>query len=38
MKSIENVVFAAKEARRVENEDGQLEDLIKELIANHTIG
>ncbi|MBD5187292.1 MAG: electron transfer flavoprotein subunit beta/FixA family protein [Bacteroidales bacterium] len=38
VKSIENVVFAAKEARRVENEDGQLEDLIKELIANHTIG
>ncbi|MDE7381545.1 MAG: electron transfer flavoprotein subunit beta/FixA family protein [Muribaculaceae bacterium] len=38
VKSIENVVFAAKDARRIENEDGELENLIKELIANHTIG
>ncbi len=38
VKSIENVVFTAKDARRVENNDEELEGLIKELIANHTIG
>lgn len=38
VKTIENVVFQAKEARRLENDDQQIEDLVKELIANHTIG
>lgn len=38
VKAIENVVFTAKESRCLENNDEQLEDLIKELIANHTIG
>ena len=38
VKGIESVVFTAKEARRVENTDQALEDLVKELIANHTIG
>ena len=38
VKSIENVVFTAKDARRVENNDEELEALVKELIANHTIG
>lgn len=38
VKSIENVVFTAKDARRVENNDEELENLIVELIANHTIG
>lgn len=38
VKGIENVVFQAKDARRVENTDEQLEELVKELIANHTIG
>ncbi len=38
VKSIENVVFSAKDARRIENEDGEIENLVKELIANHTIG
>ena len=38
VKAIENVVFTAKEARKIENDDAQLEELIKELIANHTIG
>lgn len=38
VKSIENVVFTAKEARRIDNNDDELEKLIKELIANHTIG
>ena len=38
VKSIENVVFTAKEARRIENNDAELEALIVDLIANHTIG
>ena len=38
VKGIENVVFTAKDARHVENNDEELENLIKELIANHTIG
>lgn len=38
VKAIENVVFTAKESRRLDNNDGQIEELIKELIANHTIG
>ncbi|MDE5552238.1 MAG: electron transfer flavoprotein subunit beta/FixA family protein [Muribaculaceae bacterium] len=38
VKGIENVVFTAKEASNIEPTDEALEDLIKELIANHTIG
>lgn len=38
VKSIENVVFTAKEARRIENNDEELEALIVDLISNHTIG
>ncbi len=39
VKSIENVVFTAKESRNIGGSDDQeLEDLIKELITNHTIG
>lgn len=38
VKAIENVVFTAKEARKLENIDSEIEDLVKELIANHTIG
>lgn len=38
VKGIENVVFTAKDARTIENTDQALEDLIKELIVNHTIG
>lgn len=38
VKGIENVVFTAKDARRVENSDEEIEKLVKELIANHTIG
>ncbi|MDO5664260.1 MAG: electron transfer flavoprotein subunit beta/FixA family protein [Bacteroidia bacterium] len=38
VKKIENVVFQAKESKRLSDDDTELEDLIKELIANHTIG
>ena len=38
VKAIENVVFTAKESRCIENNDQQIEDLIRELITNHTIG
>lgn len=38
VKNVENVVFTAKEARRLENVDEEIEDLVKELITNHTIG
>lgn len=38
VKAIENVVFTAKECLTLDNNDEQLENLIKELIANHTIG
>ena len=38
VKTVEHVVFTAKESRRLDNNDEQIETLIKELIANHTIG
>ncbi len=39
VKAIENVVFTAKESLQIAgSDDAQLEDLIKELITNHTIG
>ena len=39
VKSIENVVFTAKESMCLDgNDDTQIENLVKELIANHTIG
>lgn len=38
VKNVENVVFTAKDCRRLDNNDEQIEGLIKELIANHTIG
>jgi electron transfer flavoprotein beta subunit len=38
VKAVENVVFTAKESRRLDNNDEQIENLIKELITNHTIG
>lgn len=38
VKAIENVVFTAKESLQLENNDEQIEDLVKTLIANHTIG
>jgi len=38
VKAIVNVVFTAKESRVLSDKDDELEDLIKELIVNHTIG
>jgi len=38
VKQIENVVFTAKESKKLTASDVEIEDLMKELIANHTIG
>lgn len=38
VKGIENVVFQAKESKRLEGTDTEIDELIQELIANHTIG
>ena len=38
VKQIESVVFTAKESKRLGAGDAEIEDLMKELIANHTIG
>lgn len=38
VKKIENVVFQAKESKKLTGEDAEIEELIKELIDNHTIG
>ncbi len=38
VKTVESVVFTAKDSRRLDNDDAQIEELIKELITNHTIG
>ena len=38
VKQIENVVFTAKESKRMGTADAEVEELMKELIANHTIG
>ena len=38
VKAIENVVFQAKESKRLTGDDKEIEDLIIELIENHTIG
>ena len=38
VKKIENVVFAAKEAKRLTGADAEIESLMVELIASHTLG
>lgn len=38
VKKIENIVFQAKESKKLAATDGDIEGLIKELMANHTIG
>ncbi|MGM0550840.1 MAG: electron transfer flavoprotein subunit beta/FixA family protein [Bacteroidota bacterium] len=38
VKKIENVVFKAKEAKILEGQEHEIDSLIQELMANHTIG
>lgn len=38
VKKIENVVFQAKENKRLSDSDMEMDELMKELIASHTIG
>ena len=38
VKAIESVVFTAKESKKLTADDEQIEEMMKELIANHTIG
>ncbi|MGN0035884.1 MAG: electron transfer flavoprotein subunit beta/FixA family protein [Bacteroidaceae bacterium] len=38
VKKIENIVFQAKESKTLGGSDQEIEDLIVELLANHTIG
>ncbi len=38
VKQIESVVFTAKESKRMTPADNEIDELMKELIANHTIG
>ena len=38
VKQIESVVFAAKESMRLTPSDSDMDGLMKQLIANHTIG
>ena len=38
VKAIQNIVFQAKESKTISGSDRDVEDLIVELLANHTIG
>ncbi len=38
VKAVENVVFQTKESKRLDGTDAEIDELVKELIANHTIG
>jgi electron transfer flavoprotein beta subunit len=38
VKKIENIVFQAKESKQLSGNDKEINDLMKELIENHTIG
>ncbi|MDR0559814.1 MAG: electron transfer flavoprotein subunit beta/FixA family protein [Prevotellaceae bacterium] len=38
VKKIENVVFQLKESKKLDGSDAAIEGLVKELMANHTIG
>jgi len=38
VKKVENIIFQAKDNRRIEDNDQEIEDLIVELLNNHTIG
>ncbi|KAA6308263.1 hypothetical protein EZS27_040057, partial [termite gut metagenome] len=38
VKAIQNIVFQAKENKTLSGSDSEVEELIKELLDNHTIG
>ena len=38
VKKIENIIFQAKESKTITSSDADVENLIVELLANHTIG
>ena len=38
VKAIENVVFQAKESKKLSSKDSDIEELMVELIRNHTLG
>ncbi|MDR1984021.1 MAG: electron transfer flavoprotein subunit beta/FixA family protein [Prevotellaceae bacterium] len=38
VKAIQNIVFQAKESKTITNADNEIEDLMVELLSNHTIG
>ena len=38
VKKIENIIFQAKESKTISGSDADVENLIVELLANHTIG
>ena len=38
VKAIQNIVFQAKESKTISGSDRDVEELIVELLANHTIG
>ena len=38
VKKVENVVFQAKESKQLTSADTEIDELMRELIANHTIG
>jgi electron transfer flavoprotein beta subunit len=38
VKKIENIVFQAKESKKISDDDASINDLMKELIDNHTLG
>lgn len=38
VKAIENIIFQAKESKTISGSDNEIEEMIVELLANHTIG
>jgi electron transfer flavoprotein beta subunit len=38
VKAVQNIVFKAKESKRLTAADAEVEGLIKELLESHTIG
>ena len=38
VKAVENIVFKTKESKRLGTSDDEINGLIQELLANHTIG